>query len=157
MPISEVGFSWMPSISLQPVVFGMTDFQDFFFFLLQIVLNFTTMDLFKSRLCWYDYIEVRDGYWRKAPLLGIELCQVRNHCCTIEIDINNILSFPLKWSLWEWMNAELFTSSCKEGWWLVESLSHWPRDLGPFLTSGAVCMECMHSLCDLSVVVLQLL
>lgn len=28
------------------------------------------MDLFKSRLCWYDYVEVRDGYWRKAPLLG---------------------------------------------------------------------------------------
>ncbi|MBN3281561.1 TLL1 protein, partial [Polyodon spathula] len=35
-----------------------------------VILNFTTMDLFKSRLCWYDYIEVRDGYWRKAPLLG---------------------------------------------------------------------------------------
>ena len=37
---------------------------------LQIVLNFTTMDLYKSSLCWYDYIEVRDGYWRKSPLLG---------------------------------------------------------------------------------------
>ena len=37
---------------------------------LQIVLTFTSMDLFKSRLCWYDYVEVRDGYWRKAPLLG---------------------------------------------------------------------------------------
>ncbi|XP_067828863.1 tolloid-like protein 2 isoform X2 [Heptranchias perlo] len=36
----------------------------------KIILNFTTMDLFKSRLCWYDYIEVRNGYWRKAPLLG---------------------------------------------------------------------------------------
>ncbi|XP_004625741.1 tolloid-like protein 2 [Octodon degus] len=36
----------------------------------KIVLNFTSMDLFKSRLCWYDYVEVRDGYWRKAPLLG---------------------------------------------------------------------------------------
>lgn len=36
----------------------------------QIMLNFTSMDLFKSRLCWYDYVEVRDGYWRKAPLLG---------------------------------------------------------------------------------------
>ncbi|XP_066549187.1 tolloid-like protein 2 isoform X1 [Amia ocellicauda] len=36
----------------------------------KIILNFTTMDLFKSRLCWYDYVEVRDGYWRKAPLLG---------------------------------------------------------------------------------------
>ncbi|XP_075790641.1 tolloid-like protein 2 isoform X4 [Pelodiscus sinensis] len=37
----------------------------------KIVLNFTSMDLFKSRLCWYDYVEVRDGYWRKAPLLAI--------------------------------------------------------------------------------------
>ncbi|XP_072881202.1 tolloid-like protein 2 isoform X1 [Hemitrygon akajei] len=36
----------------------------------KIILNFTTMDLFKSRLCWYDYIEVRNGYSRKAPLLG---------------------------------------------------------------------------------------
>nr|XP_061791464.1 dorsal-ventral patterning tolloid-like protein 1 isoform X1 [Nerophis lumbriciformis] len=36
----------------------------------KIVLNFTTMDLYKSSLCWYDYMEVRDGYWRKAPLLG---------------------------------------------------------------------------------------
>uniref|UniRef100_A0A8C3TCK2 Metalloendopeptidase n=1 Tax=Chelydra serpentina TaxID=8475 RepID=A0A8C3TCK2_CHESE len=36
----------------------------------KIILNFTSMDLFKSRLCWYDYVEVRDGYWRKAPLLG---------------------------------------------------------------------------------------
>ena len=41
-----------------------------FFSILQIVLNFTTMDLYKSSLCWYDYIEVRDGYWRKSPLLG---------------------------------------------------------------------------------------
>ncbi|MBN3324354.1 TLL2 protein, partial [Atractosteus spatula] len=36
----------------------------------KIILNFTTIDLFKSRLCWYDYVEVRDGYWRKAPSLG---------------------------------------------------------------------------------------
>ncbi|XP_068113667.1 tolloid-like protein 2 isoform X1 [Hyperolius riggenbachi] len=39
----------------------------------KIVLNFTEVDLFKSRLCWYDYIEIRDGYWRKAPSLG-RLC-----------------------------------------------------------------------------------
>ncbi|KAE8590953.1 hypothetical protein XENTR_v10018256 [Xenopus tropicalis] len=39
----------------------------------KIILNFTAMDLFKSRLCWYDYIEIRDGYWRKAALLG-RLC-----------------------------------------------------------------------------------
>jgi len=30
------------------------------------------MDLYKSSLCWYDYIEVRDGYWRKSPLLGMQ-------------------------------------------------------------------------------------
>ncbi|XP_006629277.1 dorsal-ventral patterning tolloid-like protein 1 isoform X2 [Lepisosteus oculatus] len=36
----------------------------------KIVLNFTTMDLYRSSSCWYDYIEVRDGYWRKAPPLG---------------------------------------------------------------------------------------
>jgi len=40
------------------------------------------MDLYKSSLCWYDYIEVRDGYWRKAPLLGIYIlytCGPRNN------------------------------------------------------------------------------
>lgn len=36
----------------------------------QIILNFTSMDLYRSRLCWYDYVEVRDGFWRKAPLRG---------------------------------------------------------------------------------------
>ncbi|XP_075901094.1 bone morphogenetic protein 1-like [Nelusetta ayraudi] len=36
----------------------------------KIVLNFTSMDVFRSHLCWYDYVEVRDGFWRKAPLKG---------------------------------------------------------------------------------------
>ncbi|KAF7217026.1 transcript variant X2 [Nothobranchius furzeri] len=36
----------------------------------KIVLNFTSMDLFRSHLCWYDHLEVRDGFWRKAPLKG---------------------------------------------------------------------------------------
>uniref|UniRef100_A0A3P8UQF3 Metalloendopeptidase n=1 Tax=Cynoglossus semilaevis TaxID=244447 RepID=A0A3P8UQF3_CYNSE len=36
----------------------------------KIVLNFTAMDLFRSHLCWYDHVEVRDGFWRKAPLKG---------------------------------------------------------------------------------------
>ncbi|KAK7889384.1 hypothetical protein WMY93_024944 [Mugilogobius chulae] len=26
--------------------------------------------LFRSHLCWYDHVEVRDGFWRKAPLIG---------------------------------------------------------------------------------------
>ncbi|XP_061626608.1 dorsal-ventral patterning tolloid-like protein 1 isoform X5 [Phyllopteryx taeniolatus] len=42
----------------------------------KIVLNFTTMDLYKSSLCWYDYLEVRDGYWRKAPLLEMRYVSV---------------------------------------------------------------------------------
>ncbi|CAJ0944021.1 unnamed protein product [Ranitomeya imitator] len=36
----------------------------------QIRLNFTSLDVYRSRLCWYDYIEVRDGHWKKAPLIG---------------------------------------------------------------------------------------
>ncbi|XP_033951395.1 bone morphogenetic protein 1-like isoform X4 [Pseudochaenichthys georgianus] len=36
----------------------------------KIVLNFTSMDLFRSHLCWYDHVEVRDGFRRKAPLKG---------------------------------------------------------------------------------------
>uniref|UniRef100_A0A8C5FRN7 Metalloendopeptidase n=1 Tax=Gadus morhua TaxID=8049 RepID=A0A8C5FRN7_GADMO len=36
----------------------------------KIVLNFTAMDLFRSPLCRYDYVEVRDGFWKKAPLKG---------------------------------------------------------------------------------------
>ncbi|CAL1569474.1 unnamed protein product [Knipowitschia caucasica] len=36
----------------------------------KIILNFSSMDLFRSHLCWYDHVEVRDGFWRKAPLKG---------------------------------------------------------------------------------------
>ncbi|XP_067400598.1 bone morphogenetic protein 1 isoform X4 [Emydura macquarii macquarii] len=36
----------------------------------KIILNFTSMDLYRSQLCWYDYVEVRDGYWRKATKRG---------------------------------------------------------------------------------------
>ncbi|XP_076875977.1 bone morphogenetic protein 1b isoform X2 [Brachyhypopomus gauderio] len=36
----------------------------------KIVLNFLSMDLYRSHLCWYDHVEVRDGYWRKSPLKG---------------------------------------------------------------------------------------
>uniref|UniRef100_A0A8D0G7N5 Metalloendopeptidase n=1 Tax=Sphenodon punctatus TaxID=8508 RepID=A0A8D0G7N5_SPHPU len=36
----------------------------------KIILNFTTLDVYRSRLCWYDYVEVRDGFWKKAPLRG---------------------------------------------------------------------------------------
>uniref|UniRef100_A0A8C1ZQM7 Metalloendopeptidase n=1 Tax=Cyprinus carpio TaxID=7962 RepID=A0A8C1ZQM7_CYPCA len=36
----------------------------------KIILNFTSMDLYRSHLCWYDHVEIRDGYWRNAPLKG---------------------------------------------------------------------------------------
>ncbi|KAJ3603850.1 hypothetical protein NHX12_028591 [Muraenolepis orangiensis] len=36
----------------------------------KIILNFTSMDLYRSHLCWYDHVEIRDGYWRKAHLKG---------------------------------------------------------------------------------------
>ncbi|KAM6986877.1 bone morphogenetic protein 1-like isoform 2-T2 [Aplochiton taeniatus] len=36
----------------------------------KIILNFTSLDLYRSHLCWYDHVEVRDGFWRKAPLKG---------------------------------------------------------------------------------------
>lgn len=44
----------------------------------QIVLNFTSMDLFRSHLCWYDHVEVRDGFWRKAPLKGPYSCLTKH-------------------------------------------------------------------------------
>lgn len=40
------------------------------FLVFKIILNFTSMDLYRSHLCWYDHVEIRDGYWRKAPLKG---------------------------------------------------------------------------------------
>ncbi|NXU24801.1 BMP1 protein, partial [Thalassarche chlororhynchos] len=49
----------------------------------KIILNFTTLDLYRSRLCWYDYVEVRDGFWRKATLRGNQpgaLSLAGRHC-----------------------------------------------------------------------------
>ncbi|KAM7305988.1 hypothetical protein ISCGN_015884 [Ixodes scapularis] len=36
----------------------------------RIVLNVTELDIYESDNCETDYIEVRDGYWHKSPLLG---------------------------------------------------------------------------------------
>ncbi|XP_063979523.1 protein tolkin [Diachasmimorpha longicaudata] len=36
----------------------------------RIVLNITSLDIFKSDYCKVDYIEIRDGYWYKSPVLG---------------------------------------------------------------------------------------
>jgi len=36
----------------------------------RIVLNITELDILKSDQCSTDYLEIRDGYWHKSPLLG---------------------------------------------------------------------------------------
>lgn len=36
----------------------------------RIVLNITELDIFKGDNCKQDYLEVRDGYWHRSPLLG---------------------------------------------------------------------------------------
>ncbi|CAB0044896.1 unnamed protein product [Trichogramma brassicae] len=36
----------------------------------RIVLNITFLDVFKSDYCRSDYLEIRDGYWHKSPVLG---------------------------------------------------------------------------------------
>lgn len=36
----------------------------------RIVLNITSLDIFKSNFCRSDYLEIRDGYWYKSNVLG---------------------------------------------------------------------------------------
>ncbi|XP_058813843.1 protein tolkin-like [Topomyia yanbarensis] len=36
----------------------------------RIVLNITDLDIYKSNNCRSDYLEIRDGYWHKSPILG---------------------------------------------------------------------------------------
>lgn len=36
----------------------------------RIVLNITSLDIFKSNFCRSDYLEIRDGYWFKSNVLG---------------------------------------------------------------------------------------
>nr|NP_001071840.1 Tolloid protein [Ciona intestinalis]BAE06735.1 Tolloid [Ciona intestinalis] len=36
----------------------------------KIVMDFTSLNIFRSRGCWYDYIEIRDGHWERSPLIG---------------------------------------------------------------------------------------
>lgn len=63
----------------------------------QIVLNFTSMDLFRSHLCWYDHVEVRDGFWRKAPLKGLALLTGMYLC------------YRLSTEHWEVVNDNIFS------------------------------------------------
>lgn len=36
----------------------------------RILLNVTMLDIYESDSCETDYLEIRDGYWHKSPLLG---------------------------------------------------------------------------------------
>ncbi|XP_052870734.1 tolloid-like protein 2, partial [Anopheles cruzii] len=36
----------------------------------RILLNITDLDIYKSNSCRSDYLEIRDGYWHKSPILG---------------------------------------------------------------------------------------
>lgn len=45
----------------------------------RIVLNITELDLLKSDHCNTDYLEIRDGYWHKSPLLGKYNIFSKNH------------------------------------------------------------------------------
>ncbi|XP_053679403.1 tolloid-like protein 2 [Anopheles nili] len=36
----------------------------------RIVLNITDLDIYKTNSCRSDYLEIRDGYWHKSPILG---------------------------------------------------------------------------------------
>ncbi|XP_055588097.1 tolloid-like protein 1 isoform X2 [Uranotaenia lowii] len=36
----------------------------------RIVLNITDLDIYKSNNCRSDFLEIRDGYWQKSPILG---------------------------------------------------------------------------------------
>nr|CAB3264299.1 Tolloid protein [Phallusia mammillata] len=36
----------------------------------KIVMDFTHMDIYSSRGCWYDYVEIRDGHWEQSNLIG---------------------------------------------------------------------------------------
>ncbi|XP_049805419.1 tolloid-like protein 1 isoform X2 [Schistocerca nitens] len=36
----------------------------------RIILNITSIDMYPNENCCSDYIEIRDGYWQKSPLIG---------------------------------------------------------------------------------------
>lgn len=46
----------------------------------RIVLNITSLDIYKSDYCKANYIEIRDGYWYKSPVLG-ELYTINKKIC----------------------------------------------------------------------------
>lgn len=36
----------------------------------RIILNITELDIVKTAECRSDYLEIRDGYWHRSPVLG---------------------------------------------------------------------------------------
>ncbi|XP_019762656.1 tolloid-like protein 1 isoform X1 [Dendroctonus ponderosae] len=55
----------------------------------KIILNLTSMDVFKSPNCSTDFVEVRDGHWKKSKLLG-RFCG-RGDVPNIRSDTNRML------------------------------------------------------------------
>lgn len=37
----------------------------------KIILNVTDLDIHESEGCRNDYLEIRDGYWHKSPIIGL--------------------------------------------------------------------------------------
>uniref|UniRef100_A0AAR5PJX2 Metalloendopeptidase n=1 Tax=Dendroctonus ponderosae TaxID=77166 RepID=A0AAR5PJX2_DENPD len=55
----------------------------------KIILNITSMEIFKSPNCSRDFVEVRDGHWKKSKLLG-KFCG-RGDIFNIRSDTNRML------------------------------------------------------------------
>lgn len=59
----------------------------------RIVLNITELDLYKSENCRSDYLEIRDGYWHKSPLLYKVCGSKRIHDPIISTGSRMLLTF----------------------------------------------------------------
>nr|XP_019553875.2 tolloid-like protein 1 [Aedes albopictus]XP_029726403.1 tolloid-like protein 1 [Aedes albopictus] len=59
----------------------------------QIVLNITDLDIHKSDNCRTDYLEIRDGYWHKSPLLGKFCGSGRNSNLIVSTGSRMLLNF----------------------------------------------------------------
>jgi tolkin protein len=55
----------------------------------RIVLNITDLDIYESDSCETDFLEIRDGYWPKSPLLG-------KSCFILDLIIGNAVFIQTK-------------------------------------------------------------
>ncbi|KAL4084328.1 hypothetical protein QTP88_028152 [Uroleucon formosanum] len=61
----------------------------------RIVLNITELDILKSDQCNTDYLEIRDGYWHKSPLLGRFCGSVRIQDLIVTGNSRMLISFMI--------------------------------------------------------------